>query len=553
MRYFLISITVVFVISGMLILNRFGAELFPTGEMMACVYGQKGYSMEGCDEAINGNRLWSRSKALAYNHRGNLFLKRFEPERALADYDSSLRLMPDLVIAHINRCNVLLRQKKLKSAETACRKGLSLEPQSSTAQVFMGSVYGARGDYHTALKYYATALRYEAGNFTAYLERCKTYLKLAEYDKGEADCTVAIRLKPGEFGPYFVRGAMRLDLGRLDESLKDAEKAVVLFPQNSESHALLGAVYLALKKYRKAEESIGAAFRLNARLPMAHFVRGRLREIAGDSGKALEDYQKAYALNPSLMLAQKRIADLMVRKGNFDKALAVLDEIVKKQPKSSEAHLGRCTVFLVKKSLDKALEACDRAVELAPWNAAVRGMRIGVFLASGKTDEAIASCKSGAGAFPLHFLYYTNCGLAYLKKGNQKEALGYLNGAIEVNPAALAALEARARIYAKRGRWDLSARDRKQLVERSPRPVASFYNNYAWALYKDGRSAEARPFAEKAVKLDPDADYAWGTYGEILEALGDRQKAIDCYKMSMSLDPKRKMSRDHLVRLGILK
>ncbi len=553
MRYFFTFVIVSFIIAGMWLLNRYGSQIFPDPEMMACVENRPGYTMEGCNRAISGGRLWRRQKALAHNHRGNLYLQNRGLDKALNDYNEAVQLVPNLGIAYLNLCNAYLLKNKIDLAQAACEKGLTLEPDRALTHVFTGSVYGAKGDYTKALKHFAFALRLDFGSFPAWLERCKTWIKLVEYKKSDADCTRAIELKPGEAEPYFLRAFGRLQLGYHSDSLKDVQKSIALNPRFAKSHALLAAVYLALKKYEAANQSLDRALKLNANDPLSYYTRGRLHALLQKNEEALQDFRKAYALDPALAAAREGMAEIMIRTGRLDDALAALAEVIQKKPKSSRAYRGRCAIFAVKQAYDKALEACDKAVRVGLFDSEAWGLRTGVLLAKKDLQGAIESCRQGARVIPRHYLYYANCGRAYRFKGDRDEALAHLNSAIDLNPSALAALDNRARIYAEQGRWDLSARDHRQIVERSPKLVASVINNYAWALYKDGRAAKARPYAEQAVKLDPKADYAWGTLGEVLEALGENQKAVDCYKISNALDPKHQMSRNHLVRLGIIR
>lgn len=64
---------------------------------------------------------------------------------------------------------------------------------------------------------------------------------------------------------------------------------------------------------------------------------------------------------------------------------------------------------------------------------------------------------------------------------------------------------------------------------------ATVYNNIAWALHLNNRSAEGLPYAESAVKKNAKLDYSWETLGEIYFALGRYQDVIDAMTRCIDL------------------
>jgi Flp pilus assembly protein TadD len=66
-----------------------------------------------------------------------------------------------------------------------------------------------------------------------------------------------------------------------------------------------------------------------------------------------------------------------------------------------------------------------------------------------------------------------------------------------------------------------------------------------------GNETKALADANKSISLVSTDANAYETRAEIYEKLGQRDKAIADYRKSVALDPKQKLSRDALKRLGV--
>ena len=68
---------------------------------------------------------------------------------------------------------------------------------------------------------------------------------------------------------------------------------------------------------------------------------------------------------------------------------------------------------------------------------------------------------------------------------------------------------------------------------------ATALNNRAWAYFRWGKAAQGVDDVEKALGLQPDMDAAYDTRAHILQALGNPQRAIGDYQMSMDFGGER--------------
>jgi len=134
----------------------------------------------------------------------------------------------------------------------------------------------------------------------------------------------------------------------------------------------------------------------------------------------------------------------------YDLALADYGEAAKIDKKYADAFYNRCVIFNVKKDYDAAVADCSQAIKLGPTpkaTAATGGEELG-------NDRTISD-------------YYTERGVAYLKKDDYVHALADLDNAIRRNPRNGRALKNRGLAYQAKGdaRADADLDAAKQLGE----------------------------------------------------------------------------------------
>ena len=163
----------------------------------------------------NSETLWSRVlqhepwNTEAYNNRASYYYDRGEYEKALADYDSALRVQPSLGRAHASK---------------------------------------RRSAYFN--------------------DRAITYVRLGRYAEALADESEAIGLRPREASYYFNRGNIYFLAGRFPEARDDCDRAIAASPAaNPVYFQKRGLVYHRLGMEDKAREDMKRAQMLRAAPP----------------------------------------------------------------------------------------------------------------------------------------------------------------------------------------------------------------------------------------------------------------------------------------------
>ena len=117
-----------------------------------------------CTMAIKDRRLSDRDLAATYSNRGILYTRNKEYDKALADHDRAIQLMPTMGEAYINRGNVYFHNK----------------------------------DYDKALADYEKAIQLKARpQGTGWYNKGLTLIKLKRYDEARTALEEALKLDPG--------------------------------------------------------------------------------------------------------------------------------------------------------------------------------------------------------------------------------------------------------------------------------------------------------------------------------------------------------------------
>ena len=287
-----------------------------------------------CTEIIRKNPGVTEKLGLAYFLRGNAYQAKRDYERALADYDESLRLVPGI-------------------APVVARRGLA---------------YARKGDYDRAIADLEQYLR-QGGNepeateilVMVYNNHGLGYERKQDYDSAIQDFSKALALNPDFLEAIRNRGTCEAKKGNFDQAIQDFEHALQMSPNDPNA-------------------TDGLFISYNARAV-------KLAEV-GDYSRAIEDSNKALKLrpdDPGVLVARGAFE---LEQHDYDHALQDFDQSLRQDPKQVGALLGRGAVHYEKHQLDEALKDYDEALRLAPNNGTVIDQRNKTLLSKGDLNRA---------------------------------------------------------------------------------------------------------------------------------------------------------------------
>jgi Tfp pilus assembly protein PilF len=177
---------------------------------------------------------------------------RLEP--AIAAFQKTISLKPDLAVAHSNLGNVLARQGRLEQAIAAYQKAISLKADDAGAHYSLGNVLAQQGRLEPAI---------------------------AAYQK-------AISLKPDDAAAHSNLGNVLYRQGRLEPAIAAYQKAISVEPDDARAHCNLGHALQRAGQLTSALASLRRGHELGSRnlrwpYPSARWVQEAERLVALDA------------------------------------------------------------------------------------------------------------------------------------------------------------------------------------------------------------------------------------------------------------------------------
>lgn len=214
-------------------------------------------------EAIATRRLNNDDLATAHNNRGIARYHKHEFDKALADYDTAIRLAPVYGPAYLNRGNLYSDKGELDRALADFNTALKISPAYDLAYNSRGAAFYRKGAFDAAIADYDKAISLKPDYGNAYWNRARVYYAKQQYDRALSDFDSAIRYKPSTADIYGDRGDLYFDKGEIDKALADYDAAIRLAPNLASAHASRGRIALFhTNGVAAAADDLAAAVRL---------------------------------------------------------------------------------------------------------------------------------------------------------------------------------------------------------------------------------------------------------------------------------------------------
>jgi tetratricopeptide (TPR) repeat protein len=209
-------------------------------------------------------------KARAHLELGFAYVDTGQLERALAQFQTVVRLDPARPAVYFGLGKLYLRQGQLELSLANFDQTLRLDPTYFQANFQRGNIYFYQKEYERAVQDYSRALQFDPHSELVFNQRGMAYDSLGRYPEALADYTAALRLNPAYVEAYNNRGNVHDVLGQADQALADYAQALKFNPGNAATY----------------------------------YNRGLLYQRQGKPDLAAADFQKARKLNPALFSGQ---------------------------------------------------------------------------------------------------------------------------------------------------------------------------------------------------------------------------------------------------------
>jgi tetratricopeptide (TPR) repeat protein len=264
--------------------------------------------------------------------------------------------------------------------------------------------------------------------------------------------------------------------------------------------------------------------------------------------EGMPDIAKAFRLDSNNVEIRRVHAGYMIASNRVLAARKDYEFIIKKDPGNAESYLGMARTYAIENAYDKAFEYVDEALKRDKYLRDAYVLKGMMFRAQNKIDLAISSFQTAVEMDPEFYSGYVALGNLYERK-NDPLAYEYYKTALAIDSTGIDALYGKA-LYLQyhNGQEEAQAIYRKILTYDSSF-VLSHYNQGWIKLVLDKDYDSATFFFLKTVELEPQYADAWYNLGLSYSARKNNNKAIECFKNVLNIDPEYKAARQELNRL----
>ena len=150
----------------------------------------------GCTRLLEQGKLSETNRASVYNNRGIAYFKKAKYDRALADFESSIKLKPQQAKVYFNRGMVHAKKGSLTLAIAEFDKAIELGPRLAVAYLERGRAYFNKRRYSRAIADFTEVIKIQPRDATAYNNRGATYARMGMRAKAIADYRKALKIEP---------------------------------------------------------------------------------------------------------------------------------------------------------------------------------------------------------------------------------------------------------------------------------------------------------------------------------------------------------------------
>ena len=279
------------------VVNEGDVNILGLVEQASDLYNAGNYqeAIKAFTQAININPI-----PVLYNDRGNAYLAMGDYGKALADYETAIKLNPSLGYAYYNRGRLKRLQGRYEDSIPDLQKSLELDS---------GLAYAAYNNIALS--------RYE----------------LDDYEEAMEAVNMAVAQDPAKATSYRIRGDINLAIKNYEAAVQDYEKAISENPYYGEALSGLGQAYYMTRDYVQAKEALLQSTQIMPGDPTSRFYLGLAYLALGENDLAEETYSQGIDLIQDLeaeysqSLIEAAVDDLNDLAERFPEKAAKIQEI----------------------------------------------------------------------------------------------------------------------------------------------------------------------------------------------------------------------------------
>ena len=226
-------------------------------------------------------------------------------------------------------------------------------------------------------------------------------------------------------------------------AIQDYNKSIELKPTAPEGYIGRGLAKLNVKDTKGAIPDFDKAIELNPSSAVAFLYRGNARHSLNDDNGALQDFNKVIVLQPTNSNVYFNIGSIYGMQNKPQEAIKAYRQYSALEPNESSGNKSIGDIyFVLLKKYDSSLVYYEKAWRIKKDDKELIERYGYSLLKLNRSSEAIAMFKNQLALLPNDPYGYYNLGAAYSVSHQSKEALEYLDKALDKRMTDLALWEA---------------------------------------------------------------------------------------------------------------
>ncbi|MCI7398779.1 MAG: tetratricopeptide repeat protein [Spirochaetia bacterium] len=385
------------------------------------------------------------------NALGDLYVKNSEDNVALGYYKEIVRLQPQNVVA-LNSLGAIYRRLKMydesisvleravmcesSNVQTYYNLGFTYKlmenfddaiqcfttvveenPRDVLAFNHMGTIYATERKHAEAVACYLKGLKVDPNHPVLHLNLAKSYDKLGEFIKAQAEYEAALRSKPGWLEAIENYSDLLLRKNKTKTASEIVKKALHLNPKDAAMHTKLGDVYCRQDNYDEAET----------------------------------EYNVALAIKPDYTKAMSGLAGTYETTGRLDEALELAERMEVVAPQDMAVKRQHAHILLSADKIEKAGEKIQELFAADPDDVHTLNLLGQYYICAGDEKKASGCFKKIRALRPDYTSFYREAGKRHSQKGDYKKAEEFYQKFIDQNPEDTEGHKNMAKLYEDQG------------------------------------------------------------------------------------------------------
>ncbi|MDX1627532.1 MAG: tetratricopeptide repeat protein [Fulvivirga sp.] len=296
--------------------------------------------------------------------------------------------------------------------------------------------------------------------------------------------------------------------------------------------------YFLLEDYAKALQHYQKSLEVNPGNATVYYKIAQIQLEGDQLSKALQNINQALDLEKDNKYFYVLAADINTQRGDFQAAAEWLEKMTSRIEKTDKYLFELAALYLYQSKLDEALETYNKIEAHYGINEEVIAQKQKIYLQKNDIEKALEEGQKLIDAYPEKDNYVVDQIEILLANDRETTAIKYLNDYLEQNESARLRLVL-ADIQRKKGQMEKAIQNLTIAFQAPSVEVdqkVQFLAELREQLSKKDLEEVSLKLAGLLTETHPDVANAHAVYGDILYAVGKKNKARLAYQKALEID-----------------